>query len=300
MFHPESYRQIGEISFKEPAIPATLNLVVSALKEIQIIHEDKPYHRLSHTQTVMSRATKFLDIVASVRPDLVMERDYDLVLIAGACHDINQDYDILDGRRVRKAPHNEFASADKAAKAMHSALAPDGAGLYSDEEIDQVVTAIHHTIPAWDVANATVYQPNLNTESSLVSRAIAYADINAAAVDGPNQAILDADNLFLEDNITLAVQINSGTVPDNERDVVRAKILGWIDLQGGFISGRKSRLDTELAGLPDEVKQALKAHFFIQLDESITAMQILLEQRTAMDYEDLIDSLTHKTKVAEE
>ena len=291
MGNPEVYVTSGEFFLRETKILATHDLVVNALKEIQVQHKDKPYHSLDHTILVMNRAVAFLDIVRSVQPDLVSDRDYDLVLIAGAFHDIIQDYDVVDGKRVRKAPHNEYVRAQRAAEAMRSAKTLDGLPAYSKGEIRLVVASIHDTVPAWDVENTTVYQPSLNSGSTLISRAIAYADIGTAALEGPEGIIRDADNLFFEDNIMLVEQIAKGNISDTEKLTVKGQILGWTYLQQDFIAGRKQRLNYELFGLPDDVQSVLREQYFIHFDESITAMEMLFEERSMMEFEELIGSM---------
>ncbi len=276
---------------RETVISTTNGIVNNALSEISDFHKDKAYHSIDHTQMIMRRATKFLEIVRDVEPELVTERDFDLVLIAGAYHDIYQDYDVIDGRRVRKAPYNEEESAHRAAAEMAIATGWDGSPAYSDDEIASVMTAIHHTVPAWDVENRTVYQPELNAESSILSRAIAYADIGTAAIDGPDQAIRDADRLFLEDNVDLVEKIASGTASEEDKAVIKAKLVGWTQIQEGFITGRRNRLDLELEGLSDELKIALKDRLFVHYEESIIALQTLLEERKEMEFEELIMSL---------
>lgn len=286
----EAYSQEQHIPVRSEGlvVPETAVIVQAALHDIQQRHGDKAYHNVDHTLTVMRRTRMILEYVRALYPDLVADRDIDRGYIASAWHDSEQEGEERDGMWVRFAPQNEYRSGFGAIEAMRMAAPFRGEPSYTQDDMDSVMIAVCHSVPAWDVHNRTVYQPLLSAQSPMVARALAYADIGSALLDGPAALIADSNNLFIEDNIGIVSSVRSGNVDSHEKEAIRRRIVAWTRLQVGFVMGRLNRLDQELAGLPEDLQGHLKKDVFVYRDEPLIAAAMQLRNRKDMPYDEIV------------
>lgn len=257
--------------------PAARVLIHEALHHIELFHSDKEYHNLHHTKAVMRRCLMFLECVKSSNPELVSDREMELGLIAAAHHDVIQESHEENGMRVYHRGENELLSAQEAVKAMQKMHTIDGSPIYSDDEISLVSEAILHTVPEWSSEYGTMIQPKLGPNSSIIARALAFADIGSGGMDGPEEAQRDSREYFLELHPAIARRLQEKPIHPREYPAMRKMILEWNASQLGFVEGRRARMDDELEGLPENAIKALKSQVFTQFENTLSGAEVLLE-----------------------
>jgi hypothetical protein len=153
--------------------------------------------------------------------------------------------------------YNEQMSADELIAYMRS---PENAGLFTPEDEALALDAIAHTVP--DFEGGTAVQRALTEQSSIISRALALADLGDAGMDGFAAYKKQGDGFFREENIDITESIRSGRpLSQGEEDWYRSRMLAWSNFQPIFAEGRKARFDTEVKGLPEEAEKAIRKLF---------------------------------------
>lgn len=220
--------------------------------------DDLPFHGDDHTTGVINRGERLARAMRLTNIELQYVR------IACTFHDTVQEWDhnpTTDGKvmRKRRAGANEAASARELIWWLRN-------NAYEIDVITEelLTTAILATVPGWDAANSTVFQPNLKPDSHPVVRCVALADLGTAGMEGRNFA-REGDPLFREENLDIAAAIRKATsrtnIPTDVQDTYKARMLGWSRSQAGFARGRKARLEIELGNLDEELKRRVRAHF---------------------------------------
>ncbi len=254
-----------------------------------------PYHSELHTKTVLSRAERIAKALELDKD----ERLYGLVRIAAANHDIFQDYqeelpqEDIGGlhRRHRTYPNNEEKSAEEAVEWMKEQK------VFTDAECELVRKAILVTVPGHIFSltqkKQVLYQPNLKPESSLVERSVALADLNTSGMDGV-VFTREADALFREFQIDMTRKMRGlktrEELDPQMQEMFRKKMLGWIERQAEYARERQGQIETELEGLDEKQKKAVRA-LFTTYDEAVAECQKVLIERKKMDFWELAEAV---------
>ncbi|MHB8913833.1 MAG: hypothetical protein ACYC4I_02375 [Minisyncoccota bacterium] len=254
------------------------------------------YHNTRHTESVIRRTKEILTAIARVQQDAAHERLEKLGELAAAWHDTVQEYEVVpvaDGVFTKKilkrfVIKNEHKSAEEAVEFMRSAR-----GAFSDEDEELVRSAIEVTIPDFSPEKG-VMQPNLTSESTLVARAVALADLGAAGMDGPEHFLPEGDAIFREDNVDISEALHHPEdLSDEQKAFFKSRMIGWSEGQEKFAITRKANLDAELEGLSEEEQVAVK-NLFNTFDESIEGARAQTERRKEMSFEDLARDFGYK------
>lgn len=248
-------------------------------------HDLLAYHGHVHTENVMRRVATILRAIADADPSLVGERDGERGRLAGAFHDVAQEYGKKEERgadggivklmRERRRGANEAASVQEALSFMEETNTGEGKTIFSEEDMRVVAEAIGATVPAYDARRNTVIQPALNEGSHIVARALALADLGGAGMDGARHFRDEGAAEFRELNLdiadALAGRARGEPITDERKAAFAQRMAAWFASQPDFARGRKVLLEQELAGLPEAVREALKTKVFAKFDESIAA-----------------------------
>ena len=275
----------------EKGVSSALDLIKERFEHAASPEGNLEYHNAKHTENVIRRTKEILKAIAQAdRTAALSERLMKMGELSAAWHDTVQEYEVesvadssfTKKMRKRFADKNERKSAEEAVEYMRTMN-----GAFSDEDEQVVRQAIEVTIPQFSPEIGTVVQPNLASESGIVARAVALADMGAAGMDGPEQFSQEGNAIFREDNVDIAEALqHAETLSENEKDFFRVRMLGWSEIQERFAGGRKAHLDAELKGLSEEEQTAVKT-LFVKFDESIEAARERTERRRAMSFEEL-------------
>ncbi len=257
--------------------------------------DELDFHSLVHTDDVIRRVTKILETMAEVAPDLVRIEDFHRARIAAAFHDLIQKWKekSVDGKiiRDRDRGNNELASSDGAIDFLKTLNYKNNQEIFTEEDLEGVREAIMVTIPDWNPSLKTVIQRNLSADSSIVTYALALADINSAGIDGGNKFILDGDLLFLEENLDIKRKMkNPESLLDNEKSSIKDRIMKWGEGQIKFAEGRKIAFVEEIKNLPEKLQEALLS-LFNKFDESIAMEKDETVKREKMSFDELMHAL---------
>lgn len=261
-----------------------------------------PYHDSSHTQFVINKVEIILNTIRSVDKSLVSLHDIQIAKFAAAFHDvfIHWEKDIVkDGQytkilRKRLLPdsiQNEKASAEIAINYMEIVNEVHQHEVFTIEDKKLVKEAIEITIPKYDPVNHTVIQPNLSSDSSLIARSVALADVGAAGMD--SKVYTDGgDRLFREENIDIyeVIKLGSKDLSEDVLNYYTSRMVKWAESQIGFAKGRKNRSETEVEGIPLIAKDKVLT-LFKDFDNSIDIAQELFDERSRMVFIDLIKDM---------
>ena len=248
------------------------------------------YHNTEHTQDVIDRIQKLLEILSP--------HDVALGRIAAAWHDAVQHwtmtFKVVEGNRVvgkkRMTKFNERASAHMLIAHMKFINDKEGP-TFTDEDMAIVTEAILATTPYFDSELGTVSQPFFTPDVHIVAKALALADLGGGAMYGGAYFIEEGNRNFREMNgdITEFVQrgVDFNVFSPGYREALRARMLADAAGQVRFAQGRLALLPNELALLPEEHREAV-ATLMNKLPEAIEAAQATLERRSQMSLEELI------------
>ncbi|MDA2935860.1 hypothetical protein MYX06_01425 [Patescibacteria group bacterium AH-259-L05] len=259
------------------------------------------FHNRDHTNKIVQRVEYILSTIQHADSSLLTSHDVKIGCLAGAFHDVIQNYDKdkQDGKfekiiRKRHTSDNEKDSAKEAIKFMKQANQEEGKEVFTEQDMKTVQEAIEATIPGDILKNNTVIQPNLTKDSSLITRAVALADLGAAGLDGAEAFLADGDNFFREENMDIADAVkNIKNLTNEQKEYYKKRMITWAEFQPKFAQGRKDSLDKELKGIPGTAKDAVRA-LFNKFDESIQAAQERAEKRKTMSLEELAEDMGYK------
>lgn len=259
--------------------------------------QELTYHGLFHTNSVISRVERILRAIQSADATLVSERDIQLGRVAAAFHDVVQQWGPAEGNNAgmpttimkRKTGFNEKASAHLSAYFMSQVKSHNGKEVFSAQDVALVQEAILGTIPGFDVQLRTVVQPNVSADSSLITKALALADLGGPGMEGPLTYKWEGDSLFREMNLDLKHwHANGVPIPHQYQESVRNRALEWTASQAEFAYGRAVRFyQTELLWLPEHVRPAVEAEFAFY-HESVQSAEDILENRSSLNCNEIL------------
>jgi hypothetical protein len=261
-----------------------------------------PYHDSAHTLFVIKKVEVILDSICSADLRLVSKRDIQIGRFAAAFHDVfirweksivkeGQYTKILRKRLLPDSIENEKASAEIALNYMDMVNEVYQTEIFTSRDKALVKEAIEVTLPKFDPNIDTVIQPRLTKDSSLVALAVALADVGAAGLD--SKVFTDGgDRLFREENIDIfeAIELNNKKISKDTLDYYAGRMRKWSQSQIGFAKGRKIRSQTEIQVLPPIARDKVLS-LFNNFDNSIEIAQKLLDERSRMDFIDLINDM---------
>jgi hypothetical protein len=259
-----------------------------------------PYHNTFHTKGVIRRAGSVLSAMQQGDPTAGSARDIQLAQLAAAYHDTVQDWQeerreqegFTVVRRKRFIGRNEEASAQEALLFMQHVNERQGEELFTMSDRRVVREAILATVPSFDARRGTVVQNNVSSQSPLLVRAVALADIGSAGMDGKKMIHKEGDALFREENLdVLETAANFQKVPAAQRESLRRRILDAQTSQINFVKGRRVLLDAELEDIPG--KKNVK-RLFGKFDESIGYLERLRNKRTNMSIDELLQDIGYR------
>lgn len=253
--------------------------------------ENLDYHNSRHTISVINDAAKIIEAVRNTDPSILTDKDVALIIIAAAGHDLVQNWreETIESstrfpikKRIRFTGTNEEESADETIRMMKGFDK-----VFGEEAYDTVREAILATIPAFK--DGGVYQPNLNENSSIVTKVLALADLADAGIRPPEEFARQSFALFREENPDIKEVIKQPeSLPDKKKQEIIKRVKDWIDFQVRFINSRQERfLRKEVMLLPKNVREAVKA-LFSHFDENLQYFQELLEKAENLDFDSLL------------
>ena len=294
MFEFQSVEKIQENPLEVSArkgILKALDIIRERFEQSSEKENNLEFHNTRHTKDVIRRTALILETIQQYAPDAVSDKDIALGKIAAAFHDVVQNWEAnpLPNKIIRKRfiKDNELASAEEA-RAFLEQENQKAEGTFTSEDLGVIEEAIRGTIPDWEPKNNTVFQPNLTEQSSLITRALALADIGTAGMDGAEMFLREGDALFREENLDIVRTLQqSESITEEQKTRFRERLLQWTQIQPTFASGRKMLLQQELQGIPLEAIPAVQK-LFEKFDESILAAKNRVEERNTMSFDDLV------------
>jgi hypothetical protein len=153
----------------------------------------------------------------------------------------------------------------------------------------KVNEAIIGTAPGFDVQLRTVIQPNATEESSLITKALALADLGGPGMDGPETYLWEGNSLFQEMNLDLRYAKDRGVpIAKIYEDSVKKGALEWTASQAEFVYGRAVRFhQTEVLWLPEEARNAVST-IFGSYNEAVLAAQDVFDRRLVMSCSEIL------------
>jgi hypothetical protein len=188
---------------------------------------------------------------------------------------------------------NEKKSATEAIDFMRSQD-----GIFSEQDEAMVNAQILATIPSFDPKLGTVVQPELNAESSPITKALAWADLNTAGMEDSNRYIIEGDALFREENLDIedafdGVQ-DGQTLNDKQKAYFLWRMNNWNRAQIGFVEGRKKGLEQEVAFLPEDIREKLLQEVFSHFDETISLAREIAKRRSGLSFEEMATEMGYQ------
>ncbi len=280
--------------------------------------ETLAFHNIEHTKSVIRRFEKIIEILKREEINVGSERVIQIGKLGAAFHDTIQDFTesketepkTVNGNpnpytgyqkivRKRTTITNEKASADQAIAYMHKVNQSKPATFNLNDE--RVIRAqIDMTVPSFYSKAGTVIQPNLdrNSQSSVIERALALADLGTAGVENPEVFIAEGDAIFREENLDISDAINTlklGTsISDKYKTYYKHRMLEWSKFQPVFATGRKNLLDKEIKYFTQTVQDILKKEIFNRFDDSIEATKAVALKRENMTFEEIAKDMGYQ------
>lgn len=198
----------------------------------------KHYHNDQHALNVIRRSFRLWQLLRGELPEKIDQEGYELLLIAGAGHD-------LVVHSGREHGYDEKESARMTAECMRAVG-------YSDEQIFRVEGAIKATTVVRDEEGNIIQDSIRSGTKDPLRLVLATADINGTTMEGIPTLVEDAINLHAE---------IVGALPE---DVTEANtgIAHFLFSQAQFVDGRLRAIqgDLEFYFSPAEVAQIKKAY----------------------------------------
>ena len=258
-----------------------------ALQEFdqEVAQKQLYYHTRDHLENVRRRATQILQAVypfseTSSRQGQSFELSrIELLLdLCVAAHDMVQvfvDHPNEHTSRQRESGVSEQATIDRLLDyidELNQQLRhdPDSQAIVTDDDIAVIQEAIKATICTYDPIERAIYQADLyNFEPpvSIVARILALADIGALGIDGIDAYSQEGSLLFLEENLDVIPLLLDGTIYHLESDHplyknIQQRLLKRCRFQVNFAKSRAARFESEIEGLPEDVRSTLTRDVF--------------------------------------
>ena len=300
-------RELFELAV-ENGIQIALQVIAERFENTPEAHERLEYHNLRHTKDVLRRFDTILNLVRDHAPHLYSEHSHHVGRFGAAHHDTVQKWvrnsisdpdGLTKVLRKRLVGKNEAESTAEAIELMNRLNQESGTEIFTQEDKSLIAEAHEATVPSFDLVRHTVVQPNLTESSSVITRAIALADLGTAGMDGPEAFLSEGDALFREENIDIGDALtHPELLTETERNFFRKRMLDWTHVHGAFAAGRKELLESEVAPFPEELRNEVK-HIFANFDDSIRAAEAQFERRTHLSFADLARDMGYTIAVSE-
>lgn len=246
-------------------------------------HDERlDYHNAQHTHDVVERTVKILSICEQEMDD-VSKRDILIGALAAAFHDTvqeqteesgvvevapheyqNEEHTFTKRMRRREIGGNERASAEKLITLMRSVNEYADHDLFSVDDEERVMEAIMVTEPTFSDEKG-IFQGNLKEETSVVARAVAFADLNDIGIENPEKSWAAVTAIFREENMDMHDAIRRlPSMSDAEKDYHRVRVKKFLVRQRGFKKNREDHVRREISALPPTVQKRLWDEVFTE------------------------------------
>lgn len=307
--HPLSPAEKAEV-FRvaiEGGISTALQMIAERFERTPDEKNRLEFHNTRHTADVIRRYDAIMNAVRKADPSLCKTRTEDIGRFAAAHHDTVQDWEEAEVpsktpgeegltaiTRKRFAGANEAASTAGALAIMDKINEETEAEIFTNEDRALVHGGHNATVPGFNPEKGTVVQPNLTEQSSIITRAIALADLGTAGIDGPEKFLPEGDALFREENLDIAEAVHHpGSLSPQQKAFFKRRMLGWSQFQEKFAAGRKALLEEELRPLPPHVREQVRG-LFSTFDASIEGAQAQAARRAELSFEELAEDMGYK------
>jgi hypothetical protein len=141
----------------------------------------------------------------------------------------------------------------------------------------------------------TVVQEKLTPETSPIARAVALADIAGAGMDSAWLFLKEGDDLFREENLDIREALRRGYPLTKElKEYFSFRMIGWGNAQIKWVEGRKERLEEELEGLPEKIKEEIRP-LFSHFESNSSAAEEMVGRRKRMSFSQLVRDMKYAT-----
>ncbi len=293
------------------------SIIISNFEQNPSQKNNLEFHNWNHTIGVIRRTLWILETVnglaKDLQPPLLTKADFLKAALYASYHDTVQRWRETNvtspqglrlTRRDRFLEYNEADSAQLLIAHMYEANRRSSEDdIFSPEDFATAEDSLKATIPGFNGEIGTVVQPYLkHGEHSLISRALALADLGVAGIEGPSTYIPEGKALFREENrdITSVMTYNPRILePDQEflnrydeatqetirnrmtraRNGFMKRMVGWVSFQPIFASGRQRLFRGEVLSGSDGQPQ-------IEPSEIEAIKNLLVEKGVAADQVD--------------
>ena len=277
-----------------------------ALQEFdrEVVQKQLYYHTREHLENVSRRSVQifqavypFLETLSQQGQSFDLPRIELLLDLCVVAHDTVQifvDQPDQHASRRREPGVSERATIERLLDYIHALnqqlreCDPNSLAIVTDNDIAIIQEAIGATICTYDPIEKAIYQADLydfKPPVSIVSRILALADINALGMDGIDVYNEEGNLLFLEENLDVIPLLLDGTIYQLELDDplyqnVQQRLSKRCRFQVNFAKSRATRFESEVAGLPENIRLILTRDVFRYLN-STTVEQIVATTPTA-------------------
>lgn len=254
------------------------------------------HHIRQHTIDMVPRAVRIFEAMHE-GGEKISDHQRELVRVASGFHDMIQDWVLVEERvdgkatlfRQRMGEHNEQQSANELEAFVKDVNEEDESPIFSEDDIIQMREAIMTTIADFD--GRTVVQKNLSSESGIIARAVALADLGEAGMEGFDAHLASGDAIFREEKLDIIRKIRSGEGMSEElQEAFQKRMLNWSEGQVVFAEGRRDHFEAELGELSEEAKSNVRA-LFSKFDETIDKGWEHLAKRKEMSFTKLAQDM---------
>lgn len=260
------------------------DIIVQRYEKNPIKENNLAYHNWEHTKGVLARALQLEEVLAGGA--FLHEKDFALIKYVALGHDLVQDFTWTEApnkigkMRVRKVGQNEEKSAEETIK-----IVEEYKGLTSEEET-AIRAAILITVPAWDEALQTAYQPNLRTVPAYISLCLALADLGVVGMKA-EENILEVGKLLFKEERWLP---KTKTLNREQKAILQKEILAWNYKELLYCEGRKKRFQLELNRVANISWRMVEeiSKLFSEFDKNIELEKNYCIKCEKMSFEELI------------
>ena len=288
--------------------------------------ERRDYHNLTHTKGVEDKTTIILNTIKNNSSVEITERDVMLGRLIASHHDIDQSQkepNIISEKmgekefqkeiRVRYTVKIEQNSAGILVGRMEQINEREKKKIFTESDSTIATEAIEATIPGFGKITAgydlegkpiefgTILQPNLKEDASIITYAVALADLGAM-IDGGEEFLKDGNRVFREDNIDIARALKDPAELQKEgrKEFICSRILGWYKMQVSFVKGREILFKKHLIDLKERKGVSPEAILAIEklfnFKDAIDAAETRLEdpKNKKKSFEELVLAMGYK------
>jgi hypothetical protein len=255
------------------------------------IEERRYFHDRGHTEDVVEIYEKISSVF--VESGDMDKKDQKIGLLKATAHDVVQNYELNEfGVRKRHIVTNEQRSADYIKEEMRRY------NVFTEEEVESM-DGINVTVPGFK--DNKLYQPNLNEETPLDDRILAWADLGMIGYDS-EKFIIEGHKLFWEDNSDLTREIiesdNLKDIDDEKKDDYTKRMRNFLYFQIEFVDNRRKHMDEQYELLSktisEEVLEKIKNQVFNKFDKSRELVEKQYKMAEKADFEELCEIMNYK------